>query len=367
MQFIETSDLKRGMRLARPIYDKKGVLLFERNSKLSEQSISSVKNNGLLGIYILDPAEPLPPMSEEDEEFERFQTMTVFMIQDELNTILKSKKQNKLQTIVNMIVKNYGHLSSKINFYQNLRSKEDYVCRHSLNVAMLCAMISHVMNIRVDEQLQTVEAALLHDIGKEKLPKEVLFKQGATEEDNVRIYGEQMSTLEILDDFSEGPAVRRLCVHALRSQHELTVDGNVNAESMKKVPIGAKILIVANRYDEMTAMNLMGNSESEVLALKEFYDHPELYDPKVVEALVQSINILFAGVSVELSTGEKALVLVENPQDILRPTVLIFRDNQIIDLSLPGNKDIQVIDIVKTLDNRYIMDNDTLTQFMPQK
>lgn len=367
MQFIEVSDLKMGMRLARPIYDKKGVLLFERNSKLSEQSISSVKNNGLLGIYILDPAEPLPPMSEEDEAFERFQIMTVFMIQDELSTILQSKKQNKLQTIISTIVKNYGHLNGKINFYQNLRSKEDYVYRHSLNVAMLCAMISHVMNIRVDEQLQTVEAALVHDIGKEKLPKDILFKHGATEEDNVRIYGEQMAALELLDDFSEGPAVRRLCVHALRSQQEFATEGTVNTEAMKKVPIGARILIVANRYDEMTAMNLKGKSESEVTALREFYDNPELYDPKVVEALTQSVNILFAGVSVELSTGDKALVLVENPQDILKPTVLIFRDNKIIDLSLPGNKDIQVVDIVKTLDNRYIMDTDTLSQFMPSK
>ncbi len=365
MQFIEMPDLKTGMRLARPIYDKKGTLLFERNSKLSEQSINSVKNIGLLGMYILDPAEPLPPMSEEDEEFERFQMMTVFMIQDELNLIIQSKKQSKLQSIVSMIVKNYGHLSGKINFYQNLRSKDDYVCRHSLNVAILCAMISHVMNIRIDEQLQTVEAALVHDLGKQQLPTEVLFKQGATEEDSARVYSEQLAALDILNDFSEGAAVKRLCVHALREQHDRNAEGK--PESNKKVPVGAKILIVANRYDEMTAMDLMGQSESEVAALREFYNYPELYDSKVVDALVQSINILFPGTNVDLSTGEKALVLVENPRDILKPTVLTFRDNMILDLSLPGNSDIQIVDIVKTLDNRYIMDTDTLAQVMPAK
>ena len=61
------------MRLARPIYNKKGVLLYERDSRLNSQSISSVKNFGLLGVYVLEPAEPLPPISEEDLEFERFQ------------------------------------------------------------------------------------------------------------------------------------------------------------------------------------------------------------------------------------------------------------------------------------------------------
>lgn len=365
MQFIEMPDLKAGMRLARPIYNKQGVLLFERDSKLSAQAIDSVKNFGLLGMYILDPSEPLPPMSEEDEEFERFQTMTVSSIQDELDRILHSKKQSKLQSIVSMIVKNYGHLNGKINFYQNLRSKDDYVCRHSLNVAILCAMMTHVMNIRIDEQIQTVEAAVVHDIGKEQLPKDVLFKADATEEDDERVYTEQLSGLDVMDNFSEGPGVKRICIQAIRAQHELTVNGKV--ETNNKMPVGAKILIVANRYDELTAMNLMGKSESEVKAMQEFYRYPELYDPKVVDALIQSINILFAGMSVELSTGEKALVLVENQQDILKPTVLSFRDNVILDLSLPGNSDIKVIDIVKTLDNRYIMDNDKLAQMMPAK
>ena len=64
MKFVEAAELKNGMRLARPIYNKKGVLLFERDSRLTQQTIESVRNFGLLGVYILEPAEPLPPMSE---------------------------------------------------------------------------------------------------------------------------------------------------------------------------------------------------------------------------------------------------------------------------------------------------------------
>ena len=39
MRFVKTDDLKPGMRLARPIYNKNGVLLYERNTKLSVQGI----------------------------------------------------------------------------------------------------------------------------------------------------------------------------------------------------------------------------------------------------------------------------------------------------------------------------------------
>ena len=61
MKFVKTDDLKIGMRLAKPIYNKKGVLLYDRNSKLTYQGIESVKNFHLIGIYVLEPAEPLPP------------------------------------------------------------------------------------------------------------------------------------------------------------------------------------------------------------------------------------------------------------------------------------------------------------------
>ena len=68
------------MRLAKPIYDKKGVLLYERDSKLTPPGYRSCKNFGIIGLYILEPAEPVPPMTQEDMEFERFHDGTSFAI-----------------------------------------------------------------------------------------------------------------------------------------------------------------------------------------------------------------------------------------------------------------------------------------------
>lgn len=84
MLFIKSDELKTGMRLAKPIYNKNGVMLYERNSKLTRQGIVSIQNFGLIGVYILEPAEPVPPMSEDDIEFERFQAMAIFTIRDTL-------------------------------------------------------------------------------------------------------------------------------------------------------------------------------------------------------------------------------------------------------------------------------------------
>ncbi len=361
MKFVRMENLKTGMRLARPIYSKNGVLLFERDSKLSAQAIESVKNFGLLGIYILEPAEPLPPMTEEDKEFERFQTVMVASIQDELEKIISTRHTKNILNITTQIIRNYGHMENKINFYQNLRSRDDFVARHALNVAMLCTLMSHILNVNREDQQKLIFAALTHDIGRIKSKNEEIFENSGDSEKRQALFAETLTAYDVLEDAfaTDGTMIKRICNQAIKTQmdHEA---GKPLTYPPKKMVIGAKILLVANIYDEKTAMNLSGESESEVKAIKEFIDNPEIYDEEVVKALVSSVNILFPGVSVELSTGEKALVLTENVFNVLQPTVLCFKDNSILDLSLNANSDIYVMDIMKTLDNRYIMDTDSL-------
>lgn len=359
MLFVKRDDLKTGMRLARPIYNKDGVLLYERNSKLTSQGIESIKNFGLIGIFVLEPAEPVPPMTQADIDFERFQTMNVFSIQAELESVLMTRRLVKMPTIVANIIKNYGHLDKKINFVQNLRSKEDYIYKHSLNVAILCAMITHVLNMRVDEQLETVQAAIIHDIGKLTVPKNIMEKDVLSPEEQVNIHSAQIQGFNIIDiAFASSPNVKRICSQAQKALDSLETGEDIS--SMKMVN-GAKVLAVAEAFDTMTAMQIEREPESEVAALKHLLDNRQVYDSKIVSGLIRSINILYPGVSVELNTGDKALVLTANEQNILEPMVLMFGDNSIVDLSnrtMYG--DLEIKDIMKTMDNRHVMDMDML-------
>ena len=359
MLFVKQSDLKTGMRLARPIYNKDGVLLYERNSKLTSQGIESIKNFGLIGIFVLEPAEPVPPMTQADIDFERFQTMNVFSIQEELELILSTRRMNKLPTIVANIIKNYGHLDKKINFVQNLRSKEDYTYKHSLNVAILCAMITHVLNMRVDEQLETVQAAVIHDIGNLTVPKSIMDKDVLSPEEELAIHNAQIQGFNIIDiAFSASPNIKRICSQAQRALDSLETGEDYNTA---KTVNGAKVLAVAETFDRMTAMQVGKEPESEVAALKHLLDNPQVYESNIVTGLIRSINILYPGVSVELNTGEKALVLSANEQNILEPMILMFGDNSIVDLSdrqMFG--DLEIKDIMKTMDNRHVMDMDLL-------
>ena len=359
MLFVKREELKTGMRLARPIYNKDGVLLYERNSKLTSQGIESIKNFGLIGIFVLEPAEPVPPMTQADIDFERFQTMCVFSIQEEMEKILQTKRLNKLPTITANIIKNYGHLDKKINFVQNLRSKEDYTFKHSLNVAILCAMITHVLNMKVDEQLDTVQAAIIHDIGKMTVPKSISDKDVLTVEEQQVVRAAEIQGFNFIDIvFSSNPNIKRICSQAQKAIE--SVDTNEDISNMKMVN-GARVLAVAETFDTMTAMNVGRPPESEVAALKHLLENPQVYNSDIVSGLIRSINILAPGVSVELNTGEKALVLAANEMNILEPMILMFHDNSIVDLSDRDEYgDMEIKDIMKTMDNRHVMDMDML-------
>lgn len=360
MLFVKRDNLKTGMRLARPIYNKNGVLLYERNSKLTKQGIESIRNFGLIGIFILEPAEPVPPMTQADIEFERFQTMCVFSIREELDKILQTKRVSRIQMISANIIKNYGHLDKRINFIQNLRSKEDYIYKHSLNVAILCAMITHVMNIKVDEQLETVQAALVHDIGKLTVA-DILESENPSPEERTRIEVAEVGGYDMIEmAFSSAPNVKRICVQARKGLSSLKTGEDISSVRMGN---GARVLAVAETYDRMTAVQFEKEPNSEVAALKYLLDNPQIFDSRVVDALIKSINILVPGVSVELNTGEKALVLSANEQNVLRPMVLMFRDNSIVDLAdMDMYEDLEIRDIMKTMDNRYVMDMNLLKQ-----
>lgn len=213
--------------------------------------------------------------------------------------------------------------------------------------------------MRLDEQADTVQAAIVHDIGKLTVPKNIKGKDVLTPEEQEAVRMAQIQGHNLIDIvFSSSPNVKRICAQALRALESL--ESGEDISSMKTVK-GAKVLAVAETFDTMTAMQVEKAPDSEVAAIKHLLENPQVYDSDVVRALIRSINILAPGVSVELNTGEKALVLNANEQNVLEPMILMFGDNSIVDLSdreMFG--DLEIKDIMKTMDNRYVMDIDLL-------
>lgn len=360
MLFIKAEDLKYGMRLAKPIYNKTGVLLYERNTGLTMQGIESVKNFGLLGLYILEPAEPVPPMTEEDLDFERFQTMAVFSIREELDSLIAGREPRNLKRLSHAIITNYGRLDHKISFTQNLRSTTDYVYKHVINTAILSALISSHAGIGPNEQEELILAALVHDTGKLLLPSRVRDKYDDYDaNDMVMVRKFQADGLGLIrPELGLSSGVKRIVAQMHRMEY-----GSDDGED-GKIFKSTKVLKVANLFDTMTCMKLNSESISEIAAIKHLLKNQKEYGEEIVGALVKSINILTPGVCIELTNKEKGLVITENTDNILRPMVLGFTTNKIYDLSNDSvYKKYQIVDIMKTMDNRIKVDNERLEEY----
>ncbi len=357
MKFIPTENLKAGMRLAKPIFNKQGVMLYERDSKLTPQGIQSIHNFGLIGIYILEPAEPLPPMTEEDREFERFQTMSVFALQEILDNMQMGKVTVKLDSLVREILSIFGKYKGKITFMQNLRSAADNVYKHSLNVAILAAAISGKMDVPYTRQKNIVTAALLHDIGSLRVPAEILKKPlvDLSEEEDEQLMRFREEGISFIREYCPMDAsVMKNITFLLRDLRELKKP--IHEAEKHPEDLDVDILKVAYEFDVLTAMKYGAEPRSDIAAYQ-FLKHPKnRMNSKVVVALTRAINIVPSGCSVQFSNGEKGIVLTENESDILRPFVLSFRDNRIYNLADGKTyEEYQIADVLKTLDNRYVM------------
>lgn len=355
MKFVPADELKTGMRLAKPIYNKTGVMLYERDTKLSSQGIQSIKNFGLIGIYILEPAEPLPPLTDEDREFERFQTVAVFKLKEIMDNIIKGKQPQTLEALVTEILKFFGRYQGKISFMQNLRSAEDTVYKHSLNVAILAAAIAGKLELTTAIQHGVVIAALLHDIGCLAIPANLQLKpiSDYSEDDQKmvnRCRDEGYRLLRENCDFDS--EIMRNISYLHKEIKEL----NEKSMTMSKNDIAVDILKVAYAYDTLTAMKYGEEPKSDIEAYKYLHHPMNRMNQNVVKALTKAINIVPAGCSVQFENGEKGIVLTDNPDDILRPFILSFRDNQIYNLA-DGRvyEEYQIKDVLKTLDNRHMM------------
>lgn len=365
MQFIKTADLKTGMRLAKPIYNKKGVLLYERNTKLTAQGISSIENFGLIGIFILEPAEPLPPLSREDLEFEQFQTIYMFKLKENMDLISDRQNPASLVALAKSIQSRYGVLDHKLNFTQTLRSSADFVYKHSISVGILAAMICNEMRIDPQKQLALISASLLYDFGYLYVPQAVLDKGeqlAEGDEDFIQMNLERgYEAIRAISDDAQLPEYTLDIIQQIIYQKSRTLKIKAPSDDLK---ILVDILKAADRFDRMTAMNINKPPMSEIAAMSSLQKSRPAYNTHVLTALSDCIHILPTGACVDLSDGEKALVLVENPADFSHPMVLKFSNNLIYDLSDPViGKSLHIIDIMKTMDNRIAIDEETLKHF----
>lgn len=365
MKFYKPNELRAGMRLAKQIYNKQGVLLYERGLILTNQIIASVQKFNLLGVLILEPDEPLPPISAEEQEFEQLQTAYMFRLRDSLVLISKGQKPEDLPALVSDIIRKFGAFDHPVAFSQTIRSSEDYNYKHTVCTAILSAMIAHQLNLPAAAMNDLISAALLADFGYLYVPKDIMAKpeDTLTSIDLLSIEQYRTKALRLLQpeanpfDLSSNTFTTLsefLTVARKEDTRLLTASFHLNT----------KILMVADKYDRMTAMSLSYQPVTSIQALRHLQKQEMIYDASVVSALSAAVSVLPVGQCVELSEHRHGMILSQTPGDQFHPQVLDLSTNAIYDLNNPKLRGVlEVTDLLTTMDQRYHFDEQSLRHF----
>lgn len=209
---------------------------------------------------------------------------------------------------------------------------------HALNVMTMALMLGKSEGLD-EAALQDVGmGALFHDMGKLRIPDPVL-KKGAernrAEEDFYRlhtVYGEQIGT--------ETGALSPGALEILRHHHEC-MDGSGFPDGLPaaKVSIGARIVAITNRYDNLcNSTENAGMTPAEALS-QMFRKEVKRWDDRLLQRFIKNLGVFPPGSIVQLSNGTLGLVVAVNRTELLKPSVMIY------DASVP-KAEANVVDLV---------------------
>ena len=171
---------------------------------------------------------------------------------------------------------------------QTLSMRDAMTARHSAAVARYSREVARMLGLDEREQDLIHTAALLHDIGKFILPDSVLFANRKLTDDEwelIKLHPEQGAKL--VDRIEGYGPVAEIVLH----HHEKYAGGGYPAGiGGEEIPLGARILSVADTYDVMTSRDSYRRPVSREAALEELRRVAGTQlDPKVVEVFERMI------------------------------------------------------------------------------
>jgi putative nucleotidyltransferase with HDIG domain len=169
-------------------------------------------------------------------------------------------------------------------------AKDPYTYGHSSEVTEHTIAIAHRMGLSADEIEKLRIGALLHDIGKIGIDGAILNKPGRlTDEEFEIIKGHPdiaaniLSSLEFLTEVV--PLVRHHHEHYAGGGYPLGIAG-------EDIPLGARIIAVADAFNAMTSDRPYRTSLAHDVAIRELMKHSGTqFDPEVVRAFLRVAEV----------------------------------------------------------------------------
>ncbi|MDD5033232.1 MAG: HD-GYP domain-containing protein [Methylococcaceae bacterium] len=221
-----------------------------------------------------------------------------------------------------------------------LKSKDTYTSEHSMNVCILSIALGRFLGFSVEALRNLGYCGLLHDMGKMKVPLEILNKPGSLNEEELKLM--RAHTLYGRDILMSARGGFEGAVDVAYSHHE-RIDGSGYPRALigEQLSPFSKLVAIADTYDAITSDRVYKKGETHMQAIKIMNEGGgNLFDAELTIHFIECLGIYPPGSVVEMSNGEVGVVIGMNPKARIRPRVLLLLDEnktprkeRIVDLS----------------------------------
>jgi HD-GYP domain-containing protein (c-di-GMP phosphodiesterase class II) len=339
MRHINVNNLTNGMILGSTIRNSSGEILLQEGVVLNSKYIDLLRRMGITGVTVCDEDAQLDLPEIRDVVNTKTRQAAVSQIK---NVLLDAKESGRLVIEPRSLYDTVGAFTEELLNKQNLiynlvdlRSQDDYTFAHSVNVCILSLMTGITMGYKEKELSDLGVGALLHDLGKIRVPDEILNKPGSLTEAEFNtmkthtVHGHDLiKNAGNLDD-----------IHAVIAiQHHENYDGSGYPEGLAGTQIEelSQIVAIADRFDAITAHRVYRKPFKPVEAFAMCEAASNYYvKESVARAFIYNIAAYPANTIVELNNGMIGITSDTPKGSSLFPMVKVYYDEKKRPLAVP--------------------------------
>ncbi len=289
---------------------------------------------GVTNITVAPPMEADDDLEDEEKAKEiakRTYERTVAVTKEVVNSVRMGrsasvkKVKRAVQSIVDQVLKNEVSLMG----LTTIRHYDEYTFTHSVNVTIFSVSIGKRLGLSKLQLYDLGLAALFHDVGKSRVPIEVLNKEGPLSDDEWRIMQAHpwLGVLTLFGLRGYGEIPYRAIITAYEHHMKIDLTGYPKTVRPRELSVYSKIVAVADAFDAATTRRTYQTTPLQPdQVLRELWENPRRgQDPVLVKALINLTGVYPVGTCVVLDTYEVGVVHAANPDatQLHRPVVRV--------------------------------------------
>lgn len=269
--------IEEGMILARDVSDVNGRLLYRKNTLLDKNKISILKSHGVpkIPIAYIEPKNKNKEKQvlDNDRIFGDFKEKYEESVENVKNSLINIGNGgiiniDDLFNLTSDMMKNLDIKEGVFGYLGSIKQSDEVTYGHCTNVALLCNLFGHWLNMNENEIIILTISGLLHDIGKIKIPDHILNKKGKLTKEEFEIIKTHTSIgFDLLKglDIPEGIKLAAL-------MHHEKIDGSGYPSGIVGSNINkyASIVSICDIYDAMTSNRSYRNKLSPFYVINTF-------------------------------------------------------------------------------------------------